>query len=77
VPDIFTKAKRRALTARIAEIFRREQIESWAGCFVILSELKLRVLPDKVGVPDIFAQAERSAVTSPTMPRDGEVVAAW
>ena len=33
-----------ALSRRITEVFRREEIESWTGCFVVLSGHKLRVL---------------------------------
>jgi len=34
-------AGRLALTARIAELFRREEVATWARCFVVLSEHKL------------------------------------
>jgi predicted nuclease of predicted toxin-antitoxin system len=37
-------AGRVELTRRIVEIFRREEVESWAGCFAVLSGHKLRVL---------------------------------
>lgn len=38
---------RKALTARLAELFRTGEAESWAGCFAVLTEHKLRVLrPD-------------------------------
>lgn len=37
-------AGRSALTQRIAEVFRTEDTELWAGCFVVLSGHKLRVL---------------------------------
>ncbi|MDB6023720.1 MAG: hypothetical protein JWQ04_3577 [Pedosphaera sp.] len=37
-------AGRLALTRRVVEIFCREDVESWAGCFVVLSGHKLRVL---------------------------------
>jgi predicted nuclease of predicted toxin-antitoxin system len=37
-------AGRSALTQRIVEIFRNEDVESWAGCFAVLSGHKLRVL---------------------------------
>jgi predicted nuclease of predicted toxin-antitoxin system len=37
-------AGRAALTQRIMEIFRSEDVESWAGCFAVLSGHKLRVL---------------------------------
>jgi predicted nuclease of predicted toxin-antitoxin system len=36
-------AGRLALTSRITELFRSEEVESWAGCFVVLSEHKLRI----------------------------------
>ena len=42
-------AGRVALTRRIVEIFRRENVESWAGCFVVLSGHKLRVLRPRDG----------------------------
>jgi predicted nuclease of predicted toxin-antitoxin system len=35
---------RKALTARLTELFRSDDAESWAGCFVVLTEHKLRVL---------------------------------
>ena len=34
---------RQALAARIAEAFRHEQAASWARCFVLLTDRKLRV----------------------------------
>lgn len=37
-------AGRLELTRRIAGIFRTEDVESWPGCFVVLSGHKLRVL---------------------------------
>ncbi len=37
-------AGRAALTERIMEVFRSEKVESWEGCFVVLSGHKLRVL---------------------------------
>jgi len=37
------EAGRFALTQRIIEIFRNEDVESWAGCFAVLSPHKLRV----------------------------------
>ena len=37
-------AGRLALLRRIAEVFRSEDVESWKGCFVVLSGHKLRVL---------------------------------
>ena len=35
---------RRALIVRLTELFRVEEVESWAGCFVVLTEHKRRVL---------------------------------
>jgi predicted nuclease of predicted toxin-antitoxin system len=37
-------AGRLALTRQIIEVFRREDVESWTGCFAVLSGHKLRVL---------------------------------
>lgn len=37
-------AGRLTLTARIVELFQQESVGTWAGCFVVLSERKLRVL---------------------------------
>jgi predicted nuclease of predicted toxin-antitoxin system len=37
------EAGRLALTRKIVNVFRREDIASWAGCFVVLSDRKLRV----------------------------------
>ncbi len=34
---------RRALAARVAEVFRAEAFGSWARCFVLLTDHKLRV----------------------------------
>ena len=34
---------RRALAARMAEVFRLEESALWAGCFVLLTDHKLRV----------------------------------
>jgi len=36
-------AGRLALTTRITELFRSEEVASWTGCFVVLSEHKLRI----------------------------------
>src|SRR6201993_40361 len=36
--------KRTALIGRIEEIFRNENIREWAGCFVVVTERKIRVL---------------------------------
>jgi predicted nuclease of predicted toxin-antitoxin system len=38
------EAGRLALTRRIVEVFRTENVEVWQGCFVVLSGHKLRVL---------------------------------
>lgn len=32
------------LTARIIEVFQRENVEGWSGCFVVATERKIRVL---------------------------------
>jgi predicted nuclease of predicted toxin-antitoxin system len=32
-----------ALSRRIVDTFQREDVESWSGCFVVLSDHKLRV----------------------------------
>lgn len=37
------EAGRLALTARIVELFRGEEVATWARCFVVLSEHKLRI----------------------------------
>lgn len=34
---------RRALMAKVKSIFESENVESWRGCFVVLSDSKLRV----------------------------------
>ena len=34
---------RHALTRRITEVFTTEPVASWIGCFVLLTDLKLRV----------------------------------
>jgi predicted nuclease of predicted toxin-antitoxin system len=34
---------RRALTQRISAVFATEQVETWIGCFAILTDHKLRV----------------------------------
>ena len=40
---------RRNLTDRIIELFQRENIDQWVGCFVVATERKIRVVrPDKV-----------------------------
>jgi hypothetical protein len=40
---------RRRLIGRIAEIFQRENVDVWAGCFVVVTEHKVRVrrAPDR------------------------------
>lgn len=35
---------RRDLMERVAELFRRENVGEWAGCFVVATERKIRVL---------------------------------
>jgi predicted nuclease of predicted toxin-antitoxin system len=37
-------AGRLALTQKISEVFRQEDVASWAGCFAVLSAHKLRVV---------------------------------
>jgi predicted nuclease of predicted toxin-antitoxin system len=37
-------AGRSALTRRVVEVFRKENVGSWTGCFAVLSGHKLRVL---------------------------------
>ena len=34
---------RLALARRIAEVFTREEVAGWAGCFILVTDLKLRV----------------------------------
>jgi Domain of unknown function (DUF5615) len=34
----------RHLSERVAEIFRSEEVEQWAGCFVVATERKIRVV---------------------------------
>jgi predicted nuclease of predicted toxin-antitoxin system len=34
---------RSALAARITALFKQESVESWKGCFVVLSDSKLRI----------------------------------
>jgi predicted nuclease of predicted toxin-antitoxin system len=45
-------AGRLALTRQIIEVFGNEDVESWAGCFAVLSGHKLRVLRPTDDVPD-------------------------
>ena len=35
---------RKDLIERVGELFRKENIGEWAGCFVVATELKIRVL---------------------------------
>ena len=35
---------RRALIERIGEMFRKENVSEWVGCFVVATERKIRVL---------------------------------
>ena len=37
------KPGRRALTGRVRVAFEREDVASWAGCFLVLTESKLRI----------------------------------
>ena len=37
------KPGRRALTARVRAAFEREDVAGWSGCFVVLTESKIRV----------------------------------
>lgn len=37
-------AGRLALTRQIVDVFRREEVECWSRCFIVLSDHKLRVL---------------------------------
>ncbi len=43
---------REALTGKIRQIFQREPAESWCRCFVVVSDLKIRVIrpPKGTGV---------------------------
>lgn len=34
---------RRSLNAKLDEVFRFEEVESWSGCFVVVTDSKLRV----------------------------------
>lgn len=38
---------RRNLVSRLLELFREEGVERWAGCFVVATERKIRVLEPK------------------------------
>lgn len=35
---------RRDLIERVGELFRKENVDEWAGCFVVATERKIRVL---------------------------------
>jgi predicted nuclease of predicted toxin-antitoxin system len=35
---------RRDLVERVGELFQRENVDEWAGCFVVATERKIRVL---------------------------------
>jgi predicted nuclease of predicted toxin-antitoxin system len=37
------RSGRRALIAKLRDVFASQEVESWAGCFVVLSDSKLRV----------------------------------
>jgi predicted nuclease of predicted toxin-antitoxin system len=37
-------ADRKSLLARVEEIFQTEYVDDWAGCFVVASERKIRLL---------------------------------
>jgi predicted nuclease of predicted toxin-antitoxin system len=45
-------AGRLALIRRILEVFRNEDVESWTGCFAVLSAHKLRVVRPTDEAPD-------------------------
>ena len=34
---------RRALTARVRALFTQERVEDWKGCFVVATDVKLRI----------------------------------
>ncbi|MHB8753433.1 MAG: DUF5615 family PIN-like protein [Candidatus Acidiferrales bacterium] len=38
---------RRDLAARIGELFQTENVSQWAGCFIVATERKIRVLKPK------------------------------
>lgn len=43
---LFVRLKRpgrRAVRAKVIDAFQREDVESWRGCFVVLTDTKLRV----------------------------------
>jgi predicted nuclease of predicted toxin-antitoxin system len=35
---------RQSLVRRIQEVFRREEVSGWAGCFVVATERKIRIV---------------------------------
>lgn len=35
---------RQSLNIRVAEIFKQEEVSGWAGCFVVATERKIRVI---------------------------------
>jgi len=39
---------RRNLVARVAELFRKEGVGEWVGCFVVATERKIRVLKPEI-----------------------------
>ncbi len=39
---------RRSLTIRIEELFQEENVSEWAGCFVVATERKTRVLKPEI-----------------------------
>ena len=44
---------RRALTERVEEIFQKENVESWARCFVVATERKIRVVRPAEGKSEV------------------------
>jgi predicted nuclease of predicted toxin-antitoxin system len=36
--------KRADLISRVAQLFEKQNVESWVGCFVVATDLKLRVI---------------------------------
>lgn len=37
------RAGRRALIARVRDVFQREDVESWTGCLIVIGDAKIRV----------------------------------
>ncbi len=35
---------RESLIQRVSEVFRREEVDSWSGCFVVATDRKVRVI---------------------------------